>query len=50
MKETCPICMKNNYKMPGLPSHLKTHSQDELVNYILRQVAEERSSGTRASQ
>jgi hypothetical protein len=43
--------MKNNYKMPGLPSHLKTHPQDELVNYILRQVAEGRTgSSTRSSQ
>jgi hypothetical protein len=50
MKETCPICRKDNYKMPGLPSHLKTHPHDELVNYILRQVAEERTSSNRPSQ
>jgi len=43
MKETCPICKKDNYIMPGLPSHLKTHPLEELVNYILRKVAEERS-------
>jgi molybdopterin-biosynthesis enzyme MoeA-like protein len=23
MKEACPICKKDNYMMPGLPSHLK---------------------------
>jgi len=44
MKEACPICKKDNYIMPGLPSHLKTHSHDELVNYILRNIDEERSA------
>lgn len=36
MKEVCPVCTKNDYIMPGLHSHLKTHPHEELVNYILR--------------
>jgi len=44
MKEKCPVCRKDNYKMPGLPSHLKTHPHEELVNYILRITEEERTS------
>jgi hypothetical protein len=42
MKEACPICKKDNYMMPGLPSHHKTHSHDER-NYILRKEVEERN-------
>ena len=44
MKEACPLCGKDNYVMPGLPSHLKTHPHEELVNYILRKTAEERGA------
>jgi hypothetical protein len=43
MKEAFPICKKDNYIMPRLPSRLKSHSHDELVTYILRKEAEERS-------
>jgi hypothetical protein len=39
MKEACPICGKDNYVMPGLPSHIKTHPHEELANYILRNMA-----------
>jgi len=28
--------MKDNYIMPDVHSHLKTHPHEELVNYILR--------------
>jgi len=42
MKEKCPVCKKDNYRMPGLPSHVKTHPHDELVNFIIRLKENER--------
>ena len=46
MKEQCPICLKDNYVMPGLPSHIKTHSHDELANFIIRVTEDQRKTKT----